>query len=133
MMRDDKTRRPIPGPAFGYDKVAFRESAEILENDGLNMVDVPMNPSTFAPASTQTYELITTGRVAHEGDVVFGEHIANTMAKLTERGMVVMRPKSPSTRANTLCVALVRGVALAMQEPPKPFVARPARPQAVGF
>lgn len=130
--REDKTRRVVPGPTFGYDKVALRETAELLEEDGLNMIDSPTLPSYMAPASTTTYELVTTGRLCHDGDEVFAEHVNRTMAVLTERGMKVVRPKAGASLQNVLCVALVRAVALAVQEPPKPF-AKPSHRGAVGF
>ncbi len=131
MTADEKTHRAIPGPAFGYDRVAFGESAEMLEQDGLNMVDVPMTAATMAPPSTTTFELITTGRLVHDGDPILAEHVANTRAILTDRGMKVTRSKHGSTSPNVACVAMVRAVALALQEAPKPFVRRPMR--AVGF
>jgi phage terminase large subunit-like protein len=131
MTADEKTHRAIPGPAFGFDRVAFGESAEMLEQDGLNMVDVPMTASIMAPPSTTTYELITTGRLVHDGDPILAEHVANTTAILTDRGMKVTRSKHGSTRPNVACVAMVRAVAMALQDAPVPFVRKPRK--AVGF
>ena len=128
-VRDAGNHRPIPGPAFAFDRYAFSESAEMLEQDGLNMVDFPMT-GAIAPASMTTYELITTGRLLHDGDPVLTQHVENTTAILTERGMRVARPRAGSI-VNVACIALVRAVAMAMQEAPKP--AGPALPQAVGF
>jgi hypothetical protein len=45
----------------------------------------------MGPASTQAFELITTGRLAHDGDPAHAEHVANTTAILTERGMKVTK------------------------------------------
>lgn len=133
MTREEKTRRVRLGPAYGYDRVALHELAEILENDaGLNMIEVPTLPSVLAPASTQTYELITTGRLCHDGDEVFAQQVNQTNAVLTDRGMKITRPKAGSSRQNSLCVALVRAVMLATQEPPKPFTP-PNSSAAVGF
>lgn len=117
---DDKTKVAIPGPAFAFDRVAFGESAEMLEQDGLNMVDVPMTAAIMAPPSTVTHELITTGRLVHDDDLVLAEHVNNTTAVLTDRGMKVTRSKHGSTRPNVAAVAMVRAVAMAMQDPPPP-------------
>jgi phage terminase large subunit-like protein len=119
-VRDDKTKRPMPGPAFAYDRWAFSESAETLDDEGLNMVDFPQYASTMGPASTTTYELITTGRLVHDGDPVLAEHVRNTTAVLTERGMKVTKPKKVTPRKNDACVAMVMAVAMAMQEAPVP-------------
>jgi phage terminase large subunit-like protein len=129
--RDEKTGRALQGPAFAYDRWAFSESAETLEQEGLAMVDFPQNATTMGPASTQAFELITTGRLAHDGDAVLAEHVANTTAILTERGMKVTKPKKVTPRKNDACVAMVMAVAMAMQEAPKPFVRTPRVP--VGF
>jgi len=129
--RDEKTKRALAGPAYAFDRLAFGESAEMLEQDGLAMVDVPMTAAVMGPPSTLVYELITTGRLVHDDDPTLAEHVANTTAVLTDRGMKITRSKHGSTRPNVACVAMVRAVAMAMQEPPTPFV-RKAR-AAVGF
>ena len=129
--RDEKTKRALPGPAFAFDRQAFGESAEMLEQDGLNMVEVPMTAAVMGPPSTLAYELITTGRLVHEADPILAEHVANTLARLTDRGMLVTRSKHGSTRPNVAAVAMVRAIAMATQDAPVPFV-RKAR-TAVGF
>jgi phage terminase large subunit-like protein len=122
MVRDPKTKRAIPGPAFAFDPWAFTESAETLELDGLNMVDFPQAAGTMGPASTTTYELVTTGRLTHDGDPVLARHLADTVALLTGRGMKVTKGKK---RPNHSAVAMVMAVAMATQEAPKPFVRTP--------
>ena len=109
-----------PGPPSRFDRQAFGESAEILEQDGLNMVEVPMTAAVMGPPSTLAYELITTGRLVHEADPILAEHVANTTAVLTDRGMKVTRSKHGSTRPNVAAVAMVRAIAMAMLEPPPP-------------
>lgn len=86
------------------------------------MVDFPQNATTMGPASTQAFELVTTGRLRHDGDPVLAEHVANTTAILTERGMKVTKPRKVTPRKNDAAVAMVMAVAMAMQEAPRPFV-----------
>jgi len=124
MVRDPKTKRPLPGPAVAYDPWAFTESADTLDTEGVNMVTFGQTASTMGPASTACYELITTGRLAHDGDPVLAEHVAATVALLTERGMKVTKGRK---RVNHSAVAMVMAVAMAMQDAPIPFV-RKARP-----
>lgn len=128
MVADPKTRRAIVGPAFGFDPHAFVESAEALEQDGLNMVTLAQTAATMGPASTTTYELVTTGRLVHDGDPLLGRHVQDTVALLTERGMKVMKNRR---RPNSSAIAMVMAVALAIHEPPKVYVRQP-RP-AMGF
>ena len=128
MVKDPKSGRNLPGPAFAFDPYAFTESAESLEQEGLNMVTMGQTAATMGPASTLTYEMVTTGRILHDGDPVLAAHVADTEALLTERGMKVMKNRR---RPNSACIALVMAVAVAAPEPPKPFVRKPR--QARGF
>jgi phage terminase large subunit-like protein len=128
---DEKTKRAIPGPAFAYEPHAFKESAAELAEEGLNMVQMPMTANIMAPPTTIAFDLITTGRLAHDGDRILAEHVANTTAVLTDRGMKVTRSKHGTQRPNVACVAMVRAIAMASQEAPKPFVRKPRK--AVGF
>jgi phage terminase large subunit-like protein len=119
---DPKTKRDIPGPAFALDRQSLGETAEMLEGDGLNVIDVSMTSSHMAPPSMTTFELITTGRLVHDGDLILAEHVANTRAKLTERGMQVTRSKHGSTQPNVAAVAMVRAVAMASLTGAEPSV-----------
>lgn len=128
-MRDEK-RRYIPGPAFAYDSWAFGEAAEALEQDGLNMVHFPQAAATMGPASTSTYEAITTGRLAHDGDPLLARQVEASAAVLTERGMRILdggrQDRAGRTRGlpNPACIALAMAVAMALHDPAPP----PARP-----
>jgi phage terminase large subunit-like protein len=122
MVRDPSTKRNIPGPAFAFDPYAFTESAESLEQEGLNMVTMGQTAATMGPASTMTYELATTGRLVHDGDGILARHVADTTALLTERGMKVTKGKR---RPNHSAIALVMAVAIANTEPPKPYIRKP--------
>jgi phage terminase large subunit-like protein len=119
---DAKTRMRIFGPAFAFDRWAFSESAEELDQEGLNMVDFPQYASTMGPATTQAYELVTTGRLTHDGDATLGEHIDATMAVLTDRGMKAVPNRKKGTRPNHGAIALIMASAMAMLEAPRPFV-----------
>ena len=58
------------------DRASLGETADALVEDGLNVVDVPMTAAHMAPPSMTTFELITTGRLVHDGDPVLAEHVA---------------------------------------------------------
>ena len=53
--------REHPIREVAYDPWSFRESAEILADMGLPMVEFPQNAARMAPASEQLYELVTDG------------------------------------------------------------------------
>ena len=118
MVRDPKTHLLMPGPAFAYDPYTLQETAEELSAEGLNMVTMGQTASTMGPASTMTYDLVTSGRLVHDGDPVLAKHIDDTEAQLTERGMKVLKGKD---RLNTSAIATVMAVAMSNSEPPKRF------------
>ena len=68
-----------------------------------------------------------TSNAARLADPILAEHVANTTAVLTDRGMKVTRSKHGSTRPNVAAVAMVRAIAMAMLEPPPP-----PRPRVIG-
>lgn len=131
MMRDAKTNLPLRGPAYAFDRWTFGESADILDSDGLNMVDFPQYASTMGPATTQVYELITTRRIIHDGNETLGEHVTNSTVVLTDRGMKLQVRKEPKSRRNPAAVAFVMAVRMAMADAPVPHVHRPR--VGVGF
>jgi phage terminase large subunit-like protein len=130
MMRNSKTLQRLPGPAFAFDRWAFSESAEELDQEGLNMIDFPQYASTMGPASTQTYELITSGRLVHDADATLREHVETSSAILTDRGMKVVPNRKAGTRQNFGCIALIMSIAMSMQEAPK---LRADTRQAIGW
>jgi phage terminase large subunit-like protein len=126
-----RDKRPRwPGPAFAYDPWHFRESAEMLEEEGLNMIEVPQNASRMGPASEYLLELVKTSRLAHDGDGQLRQAVTSAIAKRTRRGWVIDKPKG-STKLIDLAVACAMAVSMAMLEPPKPRERKPGR--AVGF
>lgn len=69
-----------------YDPWSFRESAEILAEQGLPMVEFPQTSSRMAPASETIYELINEDRLVHDGDPVAREQALAAVVAPTERG-----------------------------------------------
>lgn len=118
LVRDPKTHLLLPGPAIAFDPYTMRETAEELSAEGLNMVTMGQTASTMGPASAMTYDLVTSGRLAHDGDATLAKHVEDTEAQLTERGMKVTKG---TERLNTSAIALVMAVAMSNVEPPKRF------------
>lgn len=77
-----------------YDPHQFQESAEMLEERGLLMVEMPQTDTRMGPASETLYELIRAGRVVHDGDPVLRAHILAAVPATTERGVRISKRKS---------------------------------------
>lgn len=125
-----KDKRIMPGPAYAYDPWHFRESAEMLEADGLNMVEFPQFASRMGPASEQLLELVKQGRIIHDGDPALRSAIIAVVAKWSPRGWVISKPKG-SSKLIDLAVATAMAVSMAMLEAPKPRERKPRA--AAGF
>src|SRR5215471_657391 len=77
-----------------YDPWTFRRSAEILEADGIPVVEFPQSPERMASASANLYRLVETGGLVHDGDPVLRSHVMAGVTKETERGWrLVKDPK----------------------------------------
>jgi phage terminase large subunit-like protein len=70
----------------GYDPWSFRESAEILAEMGIPMVEFPQNNSRMAPASEQLYELVTERRLVHDGNREMRRQVLAAVVQPTDRG-----------------------------------------------
>jgi len=79
---------------FAYDPAFFQRSAEALADDGLPMVEFPQSMSRMVPACGNLYELIVSGRLAHNGDPTFTDQVLSATQRQTDRGWRLSKGKS---------------------------------------
>lgn len=77
-----------------YDPYKFQESAEILTERGLTLVEYPQSDSRMAPASEMLFELIRERRLVHDGDPELRRQILAAVPSETERGVRISKRKS---------------------------------------
>lgn len=118
---DKKYHAPILGPAIAWCSNYLAETAETLTAEGLNMVKFPLYAATMGPASTLASELIATGRLAHDGDLVLIDHVNRTDATINARGRLWVAAAPPDH--NPSAIALPPAIAMAMQGAPVPAAA----------
>lgn len=96
-----------------YDPWRFGRSAELLEDEGLVMVEFPMSNERMAPASQALFDAIIERRLRHDGDPILAAHIAAAVARDTERGWRLdkTRARRPMDGAIALAIALARAEA----------------------
>jgi phage terminase large subunit-like protein len=104
-----------------YDPWQFQESAEILSESGMPMVEFPQNASRMAPASETLYELIVDRRLVHNADPVMRRHVLSAVAAPTDRGGWRISKRKSLERIDG-CVSLAmtadRAVTLRYTKPP---------------
>lgn len=76
----------FPGPAFGYDPAYIEYGAQVLEGEGLNMIEVPQSDSRICPACELLYQKIIAREIAHDGDRAFQRHVYNAKVRQKARG-----------------------------------------------
>jgi phage terminase large subunit-like protein len=105
-----------------YDPWQFLESAEILQERGLPMVEFPQNSSRMAPASETLYELIVERRIVHDGNLALKEHVLAAVIAPTERGGWRISKRKSMERidaAVALTMTADRAVTMRNQRPPR--------------
>lgn len=105
-----------------YDPWQFLESAEILAERGLPMVEFPQNASRMSPASETLYELIVERRIVHDGDPTMKEQILNAVIAPTERGgwrISKRRSREKIDGCVSLAMCVDRAVTMRNARPPR--------------
>lgn len=108
-----------------YDPWQFLESAELLQERGLPLVEFPQNASRMAPASETLYELIVERRIVHDGDPVMKEHVLAAVIAPTERGGWRISKRKSLERidgAVSLAMSADRAVTMRNVKPPRRVV-----------
>lgn len=95
-----------------YDPHQFQESAELLEEQGLLLVEFPQTDARMAPASEALYELIRAGRVVHDGNPVLRSHMLAAVPSETERGVRISKRKSRQQIDGAIASAMAASRAL---------------------
>jgi phage terminase large subunit-like protein len=101
-----------------YDPRYFERSAQMLEREGLKMVEFLPASAPMGDAYQAFYQLALEGKLSHDGDPIFAAHIDATAADKTEHGWKIRKLKSSQQIDAT--VAAVLAVARALHDTPKP-------------
>lgn len=110
--------RVLPGPEFAYDPAYFQRSAQVLEGDGLAMVEFPQHDARMIPASQSLYQLVVERRIAHGGDPTLARHIGNATADQKPRGWRLTKPKGSRKKIDAAIAAAIASYR-ALQPAPK--------------
>lgn len=97
---------------FVYDPWSFRRSAELLEDEGLPMLEFPMSNERMTLASANLYKLIQERKLKHDGDPELRSHVLAGTTKETERGWrLVKDPKQRRPIDALIALAIAAKVA----------------------
>ena len=108
----------LPGPEFAFDPAWFSRSAPLLEGDGLTMVEFPQTDSRMVPAAQTLYQLITEGKLVHDGNPILKRHVGNAVADRRPRGWRI----SKSSSRKKIDAAIACAIAVTRAQEPAPQV-----------
>lgn len=106
-----------PGPEFAYDPAWFSRSAPVLSGEGLALVEYPQSDARMVPAAQTLYQLVTEGRLAHDGNPALARHVENGVVDQRPRGWRIS--KTSSRRKIDGLIATAIAAHRAQQTPPE--------------
>lgn len=89
------------------DPFRWARTYQILEAEGLPIVEFPQSPQRMTPATTRFYEAVMNRSVTHDGDPRLARHIGNAVLKADSRGTRIYKEHRNSQRRIDLAVAAV--------------------------
>lgn len=80
--------------ALAYDPRFFELPAQILEEEGWPVVEVPQSPERMGRAAEFVYRQIVNGEICHDGDPVLTAHVEAAIWRQSDRGRMLSKSKS---------------------------------------
>lgn len=105
--------------AVSFDPRFFDVPAQMLQAEGVPVIEIPQSVERMTPIVGNAYEAIKRGELTHERDEVFATHILNGVTKYNERGFTLQKSKAKGRidAAVALCLALERYYATPVRAP----------------
>jgi phage terminase large subunit-like protein len=104
------------------DPYRWARSYQILEGEGLPIVEYPQTPARMGPATSKFYEAVTNNALTHSGNATLARHIGNCVYKTDSRGARVTKESQKSSRKIDAAIAGVMAYDRATVEKTEPEV-----------
>lgn len=89
------------------DPFRWARSLQLLESEGLPVVEFNQNPARLTPATTDAYQACLNGEITHSGNKDLALHIANATVTEDARGVRLAKEKRGSRRRIDLAICAV--------------------------
>ncbi|GIG57388.1 terminase of prophage CP-933C [Longispora fulva] len=99
------------------DPYRWARTYQVLEDEGLPVVEFPQSAARMTPATTRFYEAAVNRQLTQSGDARLARHIGNAVLKADSRGTRIYKEHKHSTRRIDLAVAAVMALERAVQTP----------------
>jgi phage terminase large subunit-like protein len=101
------------------DPFRWARSLQLLDGEGLPVMEYPQSPGRMTPATARFYEAVVNGQLTHSGDSRLARHVGNAVLREDARGARLAKERKDSPRRIDAAVAAVmahdRAAALAGQ------------------
>lgn len=99
------------------DPYRWGRTYQVLEDEGLPIVEFPQSPARMIPATTRFFEAVMNRSLTHSGDPRLARHLANCVIKTDARGSRLSKDAKASPRKIDLAVSAVMALERACAEP----------------
>lgn len=89
------------------DPFRWARTYQVLEAEGLPIVEYPQSPQRMVPATQRFYEAVLNKTLTHSGDPALARHISNCVLRVDQRGSRLSKETKFSPRKIDLAVAAV--------------------------
>ncbi|MEO3875544.1 terminase large subunit [Nonomuraea sp. B12E4] len=89
------------------DPFRWARTYQVLEGEGLPVVEFPQSPQRMVPATQRFYEAVLNQALTHSGDPRLARHVDNCVIKTDQRGPRLVKDAKNSPRKIDLAVAAV--------------------------
>lgn len=102
------------------DPARWARTYQVLEEEGLPVVEYPQSPQRMVPATQRFFEGVMNRTITHSGDPRLARHIGNAVVKNTTKGMMIFKETKGSPRKIDLAVASIIALDRACTPPERP-------------
>jgi phage terminase large subunit-like protein len=95
------------------DPYRWSRSLEILDGEGLEVLEYPQTPARMGPATSRFYEAVVNRTLTHDGSSGMARHVANAILKEDSRGAQLRKEQKQSRRRIDAAVAAVMALDVA--------------------
>jgi phage terminase large subunit-like protein len=89
------------------DPFRWARSLQLLDGEGLPILEYPQSPGRMTPATSRFYEAVVNGALTHSGDSRLARHIGNAVLREDARGARLAKERKDSPRRIDAAVAAV--------------------------
>jgi phage terminase large subunit-like protein len=89
------------------DPFRWARSLQLLDGEGLPVMEYPQSPGRMTPATARSYEAVVNGQLTHSGDSRLARHVGNAVLREDARGTRLAKERKDSPRRIDAAVAAV--------------------------